>query len=77
MGRVPGMGGRARPMIQNVIQAVLVAAILGAYGFAWQINSRITALENTSDEQHTRAHAVIDCKLGIAPECASNSSDTD
>lgn len=65
-------------VIQNVIQAVLLAAILGAYGFAWSVNTRLTTLENTTDEGHARSHFLVECKLQIAPECRAEATpDTD
>lgn len=57
--------------VNKVLQSIAVAAILGLYAFGWAVNNRLTLLENSTDEQHTRAHAIIDCKLGLTPGCSA------
>lgn len=52
-----------------IAQAVILAAIMGAYSFAWSINSRVTLLETATDEDHARSHWLLECKARILPEC--------
>lgn len=67
-----GVSVNRRELLMNIAGGVGVAAVVGAYGFLWTVNNRLTRLENSEDEAHTRSHAIIDCKMGVAPECQSD-----
>lgn len=55
-----------------IAQAVILAAILGAYGFAWSINNRVTVIENSNDLEVERRIWMLECKARIIPECNSS-----
>jgi len=65
----------SKELLNNILAGVLTLALAGAYGFIWSVNNRLTVMENSTDELHTRSHAVIECKLRITPECRTESEE--
>ncbi len=69
-----GIGGGAAYLTGGNDDASLTLAITEALE---PLEDRISAMENTTDEEHNRSHFIIGCRLKLIPECLPDDEDSD